>query len=168
MYKDIEKFLNPSESLLDIGAGTGNVDVILVEAGYEVVPLDIIDLTFTDKIKPVLYDGKHISFEDNQFDVALILTVLHHIEDPETVLLEARRVAKKIIVIEDIYYNTWHKYATYVMDSLLNLEFKGHPHSNRTDKQWKATFKKMRLKLPSEQSMKSFIVMRHKLYVLEK
>lgn len=168
MLKDFGEFLKPGESLLDVGAGTGNVDILLIESGYRLTPLDVVDLTFTDQITPVLYDGTHMPFKSSQFDTALILTVLHHIENPELVLRETRRVAKRIIIIEDVYLNMWHKYATFFMDSLLNLEFKGHPHSNRTDAEWKTTFQRMGLIVKHEKSMKSFLVMRHKLYVLEK
>jgi ubiquinone/menaquinone biosynthesis C-methylase UbiE len=168
MLEDFEEFLHPGETLLDVGTGIGNAAVLLLDKGYALTPLDVVNLTFTPKITPVIYDGEHMPFKNNQFETALILTVLHHTASPDTVLKEAKRVARRIIVTEDVYFNIWHKYATYFMDSLLNLEFKGHPHTNRTDGQWKATFKRMGLKLKHEKSMKSFIVMRHKLYVLEK
>jgi ubiquinone/menaquinone biosynthesis C-methylase UbiE len=36
--------------------------------------------------KPVLYDGKKMPFKDNVFDAALLITVLHHTPDPESIV----------------------------------------------------------------------------------
>jgi hypothetical protein len=93
--------------------------------------------------------------------------VLHHAPNPEAVLQEAARVAKRVIITEDVYYNIVHKYATFFMDSLLNLEFIGHPHSNKTDAQWREVFQKAGLRLTGEKAMASFLVLRHRMYVLE-
>jgi len=67
----------------------------------------------------------------------MLLTVLHHTTDHETLVQEALRVAKKLIIIEDVYFNEVMRYTTYAMDSLVNLEFFGHPHSNRAYQEWK-------------------------------
>ena len=129
--------------------------------------LDVQDLSFTPMMHPSLYDGQHMPFKDKSFDTALILTVLHHVADQKTILLEAKRVAKRIIIIEDVHYNTFHKYITFFMDSLFNLEFFGHPHSNRDNTEWRAVFKQYKLKLVEEKAMKSFLVLRHRMYVLD-
>jgi len=48
----------------------------------------------------VIYDGKTLPFDNEEFDVSLLNETLHHCEDPESVLIEARRVAKSVYVIE--------------------------------------------------------------------
>ena len=48
----------------------------------------------------MIYDGKNLPFDNLEFDVSLLNETLHHCEDPESVLIEARRVAKSIYVIE--------------------------------------------------------------------
>jgi ubiquinone/menaquinone biosynthesis C-methylase UbiE len=48
----------------------------------------------------VLFDGKILPFDNLEFDVSLLNETLHHCEDPESVLIEAQRVAKSIYVIE--------------------------------------------------------------------
>jgi ubiquinone/menaquinone biosynthesis C-methylase UbiE len=159
--------LRPGEKLLDVGSGICDITNLLLKKGYDVTPLDVQDFSYLPAIKPTLYDGHTMPFDDQTFDTALILTVLHHTPHPEAVLREAQRVARRIIITEDIYTSTWHKYATFGMDSLLNLEFIGHPHSNKTDQQWRETFARLGLRITAEKSMRSFGVLRHTMYVLE-
>ncbi|MFW6252958.1 MAG: hypothetical protein ACOC4F_03410 [bacterium] len=63
------------------------------------------------------------------------------------VLREAARVAKRIIVIEDVYTNAAQKHLTFFTDSVFHLEFRGHTHSNRTDTEWRKAFVDLGLKL---------------------
>lgn len=157
----------PGAKLLDIGAGICDITLTLVNLGYRVTPLDVEDYSCTPLLRPVLYDGRTMPFKDKAFDTALLLTVLHHTPEPEVVLREAQRVAQRIIIIEDVYSSQLHKYLTCFMDSLLNLEFWHHPHSNKTDKEWRQLFKEFGLKLITVKASKSFGVFRHRLYVLE-
>ena len=168
MISRFESFLKKGDEILDIGSGTCSVCEILSNRGYKVTPLDVKDLSFRKNIKPIIYDGDKIPFGDNKFDVALILTVLHHTPDPKKILKEAKRVSKKIVIIEDIYSNWLHKHITYFFDSLLNLEFKDHPHTNKSDEEWKRVFKEVGLKLVSVKYNYSFVVFKHATYCLEK
>ena len=168
IFGKIKPFLNKKSHILDIGAGTCNVCEILLEEGYNIVPLDIQDLSFVNNIKPILYDGDKIPFDDNKFDIALILMVLHHISYPDRIIEEAKRVSRRIIIMEDIYTNIFHKYITYFLDSLLNLEFIGHPHTNKNNKLWKETFDKLGLKIVEARYSSSYLVLRHATYYLEK
>jgi len=54
----IKPFLNREDRILDIGAGICNICEILLGEGYNIIPLDIQDLSFVNDIKPILYDGK--------------------------------------------------------------------------------------------------------------
>ncbi|ADQ15713.1 class I SAM-dependent methyltransferase [Halanaerobium hydrogeniformans] len=146
-FKRINNFLNKDEKILDLGAGKCALSFILKKEGYNVTSVDVENLSLTDQIEPIIYDGENLPFADNSFDTVLLLTVLHHIPEPEIVLKEALRVADKVIIIEDVYTNPVQKYLTYFTDSLFNFEFIGHPHSNKTDKEWKETFKKLNLSL---------------------
>lgn len=157
----------PRSTVLDVGTGIGDVAALIAIAGHTVTALDVEDLTCVPDVTPVVYDGTTMPFTDKSFDVALILTVLHHTPNPEQVLREAARVAKRVVIIEDVFHSTPHKYATFGMDSLLNLEFFNHPHSNKSNANWHKTFDRLGLQVITEQSSRSFVVMRHKLYVLE-
>ncbi len=141
------RYLRPGDCILDIGAGSCNVAEVLGEAGFRTTPLDLRNLSFVPQLAPVLYDGQRIPFEDKSFDVALLVFMLHHTENPDAILEEASRVARRLIVIEDIYRGPVHRQVTFFFDSLLNWEWRGHPHSNRSDAQWKATFARLGLSM---------------------
>ncbi len=134
-------------AVLDIGAGNGVLCEALRARGFRVTPVDLDDLSFVPAVRPVIYDGARLPFPDAAFDVALLITVLHHARAPETVLAEAARVADRLVIIEEIYSSRWRKYVTYAVDSLFNLEFFGHPRSNRTDAGWRASFARLGLAL---------------------
>jgi ubiquinone/menaquinone biosynthesis C-methylase UbiE len=168
VFSQIQPYVGSGLSILDVGVGVGDVTLAMKRAGNTVTALDVVDLSCTPLVKPMLYDGRTMPFVDDSFDLATIITTLHHAPDPDRVLAEAARVARRIILMEDVIYSTSHKYATFFMDSLLNLEFFGHPHSNKSDEQWKATFARLGLTLVEEKAHQSFLVMRHKTYVLER
>lgn len=167
-FKRINKFLNKDEKILDLGAGKCALSWILKEEGYNVTPVDVKNLSLTDQIEPIIYDGKNLPFADNSFDTVLLLTVLHHIPEPEIVLKESLRVADKIIIIEDVYSNPVQKYLTYFTDSLFNFEFIGHPHSNKKDLEWKKVFKNLNLNLFYTKKEKVLKFYTQVLYYLEK
>jgi len=140
-------YLNGSDKILDIGSGNGLVAHALRESGYDVTPLDVADLSYNESVKPVVYDGREMPFEDKKFDVALLLTVLHHIDQPDEVLREACRVARRVIIIEDIYENKLQKKLTFVVDSFINWGYAACPHTNKDDQEWRETFETMNMQL---------------------
>jgi ubiquinone/menaquinone biosynthesis C-methylase UbiE len=158
--------LEESEKIIDIGAGTCNVTEFLIKSGKKVTPLDVKNLSFVKGITPILYDGERIPFADNSSDAALLICVLHHAKNPENLLREAKRVAKKIIVIEDVYHNRMQKMLSNFFDNLLSLEFFKNPHSNKTDKEWKQLFNELGFQIEHCEYYRSFIVFNHALYEL--
>ena len=168
MLEHIGDLLPPTGRILDVGAGTCNAAELLRKAGREVTPLDVADISYVHGITTDLYDGRHMPYQDDAFDVALVLTVLHHAIDPVQVLRECRRVARRIIVMEDVYRNRVHKYATWWWDSLMNLEFAGHPHNNRSDAGWLDAFDDVGLKLLQRRDRFAFLIMWQVTYCLER
>lgn len=157
-----------SGPILDVGSGTCNLTELLKEQSADVTALDVTDISFIPGITPVLYDGLHFPFPDHAFDTALIITVLHHASDPDQVLREAARVARRVIVIEDVVKNGVHHKATAAWDSIMNLEFSGHPHNNRTDQGWQEAFAAAGLNLVERKSWWSFLIMWQVMYLLER
>jgi ubiquinone/menaquinone biosynthesis C-methylase UbiE len=145
--KRIKDLLNKGDKILDIGGGPGTVCYLLKCLGFNPVSLDIQNTSIHEDVKPIIYDGKKFPFQDKTFDVALILTVLHHTSFPEIIIEEAKRVARRIIIIEDVYNNHLQKYITYFIDSIANLQFFNHPHKNKSHKDWLKIFKRLSLKL---------------------
>ncbi|MDZ7795293.1 MAG: class I SAM-dependent methyltransferase [Spirochaetia bacterium] len=162
----IEGFLPEKSTILDIGSGKGAVSFALREKRYHVTSLDVKDKSLDPSLAPTLYDGIQIPFPDKHFDCGLLLTVLHHTPDPEAILKETSRVCRKIIIIEDVYSNCLQKYLTFFIDSLFNMEFFGHPHSNKTDAQWRSTFKHIGLSLEEARGRKLLLFFRQYAYIL--
>jgi len=168
MILEIESYLKKGDRILDIGCGGCHIAKQLKEKGYTVVPLDIKNESSFKEIVPIIYDGKKIPFEDNSFDVALLLTVLHHIRDPIMILGEAKRVSRRIVIIEDLYDGWFQKYLTFAMDSILNTEFFGHPHSNKTQTEWEAIFRALDLRIIDERNHSFWIFFTSGVFCLEK
>ena len=161
-----EHCIGATDRVLDIGSGSGSVTCLLRRREIAVTPVDVRDLSLAPDSKPQLYDGRRLPFEDDHFDTALILTVLHHVQDVEQLLREARRVARRIIVIEDIYAHRAQRWLTCAADSLMNLEFRGHPHNNRSDAEWKSLFDALGLSVIHTRSDRVAVLFRQATYVL--
>ena len=139
----VRPWLSPGDRLLEIGSGPGSVLHEFRRAGLAVDALDVADSSFSAALKPALYDGQTMPYEDGAYDTALLLTVLHHVPDPDLILGEAARIARRVIIIEDVFESAWQRKYTKVADSITNLEFFGHPHSNRSDVEWRSTFDRL-------------------------
>jgi ubiquinone/menaquinone biosynthesis C-methylase UbiE len=163
---EVGPYLNPDNRVLDIGAGNCVLCQQLRQRGYDVVPVDLANLSFVNEIVPVVYDGTTLPFDNDSFDVAMVITVLHHVQDPDAVLAELKRVARRLIVIEEIYENSLEKYFTYLIDSLFNLEFFNHPRSNRTDDGWRAAFQRLGLGVDTAHYSRSLGFLRRVTYHL--
>jgi len=164
----IKPWLNPGDRLLEIGSGPGSVLAALRGAGYDTTALDIQDSSSDESLKPVVYDGKNMPFEAGSFDTALILTTLHHTPDPEQIIAEAMRVAKRVIIIEDVFDSPFQHRMTKVADSITNMEFIGHPHSNKDDQGWFGVFDALDLKHVHVSHKPMIRLFKQALYVLER
>lgn len=165
----ILSFISKNDKILDIGAGTCNHSEILINKGFDVTGLDVLNMSFVKEITPIIFDGNKIPFKKDSFDVALLVGVLHHTENPKKMLFEAKRVSKRIIINEDIYRNNFEKHTTFIKDSFVNFQFKNHPHNNKTDSLWKELFKQLKLDLIYSKYKKSKpFGFNHAIYVVEK
>ena len=143
----IHPYISKHEKILDVGCGTGFVSKILMEkTSAKITLLDVRKNPLCTHTPVTLYDGKKIPFPDNSFDSAFLIAVLHHCPKPLEVLNEAIRVtSNRLIIMEDLFTTRIEKWLTLVEDSIVNWEFRGHPHSNRREKEWLALFKEKNL-----------------------
>jgi SAM-dependent methyltransferase len=89
-------------SLLDVGCGDGLLSHMLAQLRPDVRIEGIDVLPRKDARIPVAgFDGSHIPHADDSYDCVLFVDVLHHSEDADQLLREARRVARKLILIKD-------------------------------------------------------------------
>ncbi len=103
--------------------------------GCDVINLLMLPLPY------VLADGGQLPFLSASLDAALLVTVLHHV--PKALharfLNESARVLKPggtLIVMEDTFHGAIEREVTKFSDSVMNGEFAGHPHANRTLTEW--------------------------------
>jgi ubiquinone/menaquinone biosynthesis C-methylase UbiE len=98
------------KSILDIGSGTGRAIKYIQEkrpdiriVGIEPVK-ELREIAYKEGLsRDILIDGNalNIAYENNEFDLVCEFGVLHHIKQPEIVVSEMLRVAKKAIFISD-------------------------------------------------------------------
>jgi len=88
--------------MLDIGTGDGQIakGIAAEQRGVTVEGIDVM-LRPTTHISVSLFDGTTIPMEDNSVDVVSFVDVLHHTDDPQVLISEASRVARKAVVIKD-------------------------------------------------------------------
>ena len=161
--------------VLDIGAGRGFIAKNIFEKRKaKVTLLDVIDFNQT-KLPFVLYNGKKIPFFDNSFDVSLLITTLHHCDEPDNVLSEAIRVSKlRVIIFEELYENFWQKRSQFFLDILFNfLQLISPPRENmpfnfKKESEWRAIFKKFNLRIVEQKKFKLFGIFPRALFILEK
>jgi len=164
----IAPMLEAESKVLDIGCGNAGLSKLLMEKGHKVTCIDVVDNSFFPEVKPLVYDGRTFPFKEITFDAAIFMTVLHHIPDDQHIdlLKQAMRVANKVIVMEDIFTHGLGQKVTHFTDSLVNLEFKGHPHSNRTNKAWKQLFDEAGLVVANTKHTKTLQYFRQVVYEL--
>ncbi|NLB65645.1 MAG: class I SAM-dependent methyltransferase [Lentisphaerae bacterium] len=103
-------------SLLDVGCGVGKTDYFLQDEVKELAGVDISAASIerarqeNPAVRYEVYDGRHLPFGDEAFDVAILICVLHHVAVAEraALLREVRRVLKPggfLLVIEHNPFN---------------------------------------------------------------
>lgn len=113
-------------TLLDVGTGGADIPIALVRAGtrrgrsLRVTGLDsrpevlaaaaAIAERSGAAVDLVLGDGRSLPFPDRSFDVVHASLLIHHLEPPEAIafLAEARRVARRGVVVNDLVRARWH------------------------------------------------------------
>jgi SAM-dependent methyltransferase len=88
--------------ILDLGCATGDYCLELGKLGYACVGADINKAYVAAARKKgvnAVVSGEKLPFEDNSFDTVIMFEVLEHVQDPERVLREAKRVSAGNILI---------------------------------------------------------------------
>ena len=104
----IDKYLKNNDRILEVGAGTGAYSLFYANKGYQVDALELVQAN-VDVIKSRITSNINISaiqgnaldlsmYEDNTFDITLVLGPLYHLfkdEEVNKAIAEAIRVTKK-------------------------------------------------------------------------
>jgi ubiquinone/menaquinone biosynthesis C-methylase UbiE len=91
------------ERVLDLGCGLGGYSKVLAEHGFEVSAFDVVP-EYVEQARAIgvdaeLYDGERLPLADAAVDTVVMIEVVEHVDDPRRVLHEARRVARKNVLL---------------------------------------------------------------------
>lgn len=122
----------PHSSILEIGAGEGSILKRMSELNFgdKLYAIEISETgveTIKNKNIPLLtecklYDGYHIPYEVNTFDIVILSHVVEHLEYPRQLIYEASRVAK-ILFVEVPLEDTKRLSDNYIFDKVGHINF---------------------------------------------
>jgi ubiquinone/menaquinone biosynthesis C-methylase UbiE len=114
--------IKKGDNVLDLGMGNGLIaKQLLLNHDINILGFDLKDYNITD-VPLVICDSKRLPFEDNEFDVVLMICVLHHASDFTYLLTEAKRICKgRMVILEEVYSTAIEKVVVTFMDVISNL-----------------------------------------------
>ena len=142
-------YLPTEGTVLDLGCGNGDLASALSHArsrlhftGLEMYPLAV------SIIERFTYNGTRVPYPDASFDYVMIITVLHHTDDYNILMNEARRVARKAIIIVDHQYRTrWDWLMLAIIDWPGNVPFGVYtPYNFKKRLEWVDLFAQAKMK----------------------
>lgn len=135
--------------ILDIGAGDGKIDSILIEKNN--VHITGIDVLVRDKtfIPVTEYDGRTIPYHTNEVNTTMMIDVLHHADDPEKLFSEVVRVTDEYIILKDhTLHGWWSLIKLKMMDYVGNKQYNvSLPYNYLTEEQWNKMFEDNNLEI---------------------
>lgn len=108
LARELAAQLPPNVRVLDVGCGSGDIAaaVMALRPDVTISGVDVFVRQGT-RIPVTEYDGVTLPFADASVDVAMMVDVLHHTDDPAVVLGEARRVARTGVLVKDHFKDGW-------------------------------------------------------------
>jgi SAM-dependent methyltransferase len=121
----------PGERILDIGCGEGNHLTIFRRLGLDIYGVDAshymirkAQKRLNDQAALKVGTAEDLPFDDNEFDLAVLINTLEFLEDPLEALREARRVTKRKVLIGVMNSLSWYcllsKFRSYFRQSLFS------------------------------------------------
>ena len=143
--------LIPSNSrVLDVGCGDGQLARLIADKRSDISICGIDVRQRKDSAMRVeTFDGKSIPYGEDSFDIVMLVDVLHHADQPITLLRDAARVARQAILIKDHLVEGTFAYLTLqLMDWIGNARHGvSLPYNYWTLAKWHGVFDKLRLNI---------------------
>lgn len=155
LSRHLARIIPTGGRVLDVGCGDGLISRALMDLrpdlaieGVDVLLRPVTHIPVTE------FDGDVLPFDAESFDYVTMVDVLHHTDDPTAVLSEARRVARKGVVIKDHLLEGAGARATLrLMDWVGN---RGHdvvlPFNYLTRARWDEAFRRARLRVVTQEA----------------
>ena len=134
--------------VLEVGSGDGRLTRLVADLRPDLAITAIDVLVRPGARFPVQpFDGRNIPYGDRDFDVVMLVDVLHHADDPGDLLAEATRVARKHVLVKDHVLEGFLAGPTLAfMDWVGNARHGvASPHRYWTLARWRAAFAKLDL-----------------------
>lgn len=150
LARTLADFIPENARVLDIGCGSGTLAIAIMKLRPDVSieGIDVLVRPATD-IPVTEFDGKTIPWPDGHFDIALFVDVLHHTDDPDGLLAEAKRVSKAGIVIKDHF-----REGAFAEVTLRFMDWFGNaahgvalPYNYLSDPEWRSIWSDLNLKV---------------------
>lgn len=125
LAEHISRLMPLGGDVLDIGCGDGKIAKLLMLNRPDVT-VNGIDTLRRDQvcIDVEVFDGKEIPCEDDFYDIAMLVDVLHHTDNPRAMLKEACRVSRRGLIIKDhICESQLQELTLRIMDYVGNARF---------------------------------------------
>jgi SAM-dependent methyltransferase len=137
----------PNEGrVLDVGCGDGLIDALILQkrSNLQIEGIDVLVRPHTH-ITVTPFDGYSIPHPDESFDAVIFVDVLHHTESPITLLQEAKRVTRRMIILKDHLTD-----GVLARPTLRFMDWVGNahhgvvlPYNYWSRKQWQAAFSQL-------------------------
>jgi SAM-dependent methyltransferase len=143
--------LIPSNSrVLDVGCGDGRLARLIADKRPDISICGIDVRQRKDSATLVeTFDGKSIPYGKDSFDVVMLVDVIHHADQPITLLHDAARVARQAILIKDHLVEGTFAYLTLqLMDWIGNARHGvSLPYNYWTLAKWHGVFDELQLNI---------------------
>lgn len=149
LARQLAELIPPNASVLDVGCGPGTLTARVGALRGDCAFRGIDVMARPDSVIPVeLFDGTHIPLGDASVDAVMFVDVLHHTDDPNVLLKEARRVARQCVIIKDHRRNGLLAGPTLrVMDWVGNAHHGVRlPYNYLSEREWRDAFSKAGLR----------------------
>lgn len=98
----LAELIPKNSRVLDVGCGDGLISWLLMQKRSDLsfLGIDVLIRPGT-KIAVEAFDGECIPHKDDSFDAVILVDVLHHANNPLSLLEEVLRVSRNIVLIKD-------------------------------------------------------------------